>query len=217
MRLLLSGCLSACVWLVLSTAVYAFSGPQIQPTEVQAALLMYNWRPDVATRYTNSVHVEIADLSSIHAVAVIQEACPATRSKLYVDTSIAVDNAERAARIEHEFHHLVDYEPTCSYRVDEVTRDYFSLRGYRSVDIYSRLPQDYFTQQHYNHDLIFSVGYDISKLPDWYADKYFWYMQPPPSTPVLKPIPVEPTPTSAPALAPRFKVMLPRLDLKLAT
>lgn len=184
--------------------------------DVENALLARNWRPDVARRYAR-VSIEVKDLRAYSAMAITLEQCPATNSRIYLDSSI--EKSRQAEYIEHELHHIADYESQgCNYKVAEITRDYFSLVGYRSVEIHRALRQDYATQQHYNHDLIYSVDWDITELPAWYANKYFWYMQAPAivtQVPTATPKPIyprgPPTRTPTPTPAPHFKVLIPRV------
>lgn len=180
-------------------------------SEVEQVLLQFNWRPEFARLYAQQVQAEVADLSrlsdssSASANGLTLEGCPFSRSRIFVDRKLS--KLERAVYIEHEMHHVADYALTCSYAVEQIAKDFFSLgTSYKSVEVYSKFPREFHVVIHYNHDLIANLGWDISKLPPEYASKYFSHMQPvavaPAAIPKLAtPTAVSATPTATPVLA----------------
>lgn len=174
-------------------------------SEVEQVLLQFNWRPEFARLYAQQVQAEVADLSRLSdgssANGLTLEGCPFSRSRIFVDRKLS--KLERAVYIEHEMHHVADYALTCSYAVEQIAKDFFSLgTSYKSVEVYLKFPREFSIVIHYNHDLIANLGWDISKLPPEYASKYFPYMQPAAVVPVAtsRPTIVTVTPTPTPKL-----------------
>lgn len=219
-----------CVIGIVATSItQGYADNSISSSQIEEALLERGWASFYAREFSR-VRITYKDLSSLQysPMAVTYEHDPWYTSEVYIDPERGAGQV--SSLIEHELHHLADWRVARTYKTDNIASDYFSLgTSYRSVAIYSKLPRDYTSIIHYNHDLIYSLDYDYRKLPEWYVAKYFYYADPnwrarflvtptPKSTPTPQATP-KPSPTRASVTQGNTtrRIYLPRMDLKIVT
>jgi hypothetical protein len=145
----------------------------LPPAEVEAMLLGQHWTPAAAAHYAATVPVDV--VPGLRGVA--GEYQPAgsfgpARVRVFMPAPYAVA---------HEMHHAWDDDHGL---LDPVALE-ADLRALAAEDcaagavarrIVERSLSDY---GHYNHGIIDSLGGDVSRVPGWYAARYFGFLAAP--------------------------------------